>query len=139
MSKHLLQNRLEKSFFFLLHFSAVAGNTNAILNVASISITFVQPFVITVCRAVNINAINRATEASVCRVIDHPSMNSIVNVEPMLFIHRYHVELKSQPVISRARACNPVIIQFSTIAIRVIVRLVWHSLPDTVTASTNNV
>lgn len=82
---------------------------------------------------------NRATKANVCRVIDRPLMNYIVNVEPMLFFHPYHAELRSQPVIDPVREYNPVIIQFNTIVIRVIVRHVWPSLLAIVTANTNNV
>jgi len=119
-------------------FEAV-GNINAILSVVSTSITSVQVFAITVCNVASTNAINHATKANVCHVIDRLLMNCIVNVEPTLFTHPYHAARKSQPVIDHVHEFNPVIILSSTTAILVIVHHVWLLLHDTVMANTNNV
>lgn len=66
-------------------------------------------------------------------------MNYFANVGRMLFIHPYHVVLKSPLVIGLAHVYNPVIIPFSTIVIQVTVHHVWLSHNVTVTANTNNV
>lgn len=98
--------------------NVIVANINVIKSVALTSITFVR------CRAhlhypvVNTSANKPVTKDVVNRAIEVHSMNCIVSVVPMLFIHQCLVEQNVQFVISHVLDVINAIIKFCTIVIQ---------------------
>lgn len=117
----------------------IVANTNAIKNVALISIMRVRCRVILIYPVANINVTKHVIRDGASVAIVHRSLSCTVNVAQTLFIRPFHADRRSRHAIDRAAERIHANIRCS---IRVIrqrhVRRVWHSQRFIVMANMSN-